>query len=89
MAPTRRPRVSTLHDFKLGELLQLAVQTPPLHRRTIVQVIGFRGDGIVRVLPLGGAPTLVPYAHLLRVGLPCGAAVPPRRRYRKRRARAA
>jgi hypothetical protein len=81
---TRRP---TLHDFRIGELVTLATPVEPFAAGDVVQVVGFRGDKQLRLLPIAGIPVVGHFETVARADLPCGSAKPPqhRRRFQRRR----
>ena len=73
-----------LHDFQLGELVRLEQPVAPFEPRCILQIVGFRGDKLLRMLPCGGTPIVAPYDFVLRTGV-AGNAKPLHRRRRPQR----
>lgn len=78
-----------LHDFQIGELLTLAEPVVPFPPGKVMQVMGFKGDTLMRVQPLGGMPMFVHYQAVSRTELPSGNRKPPFRRRPRPRLRTA
>lgn len=66
--------------------MSLGEPVAPLAAGDVVQVVGFRGQKQLRLLPLGGLPVVAHYELVIRTGLPCGSPKPPHgRRFHRRR----
>lgn len=76
---TQRPLT---HDFEIGELIALAEKAFGFYPRHVCQIVGFKGETKLRLLPLGGTPIIVPVGNVMRVGLPPGSSKLPQRRRR-------
>jgi hypothetical protein len=82
MTRSRPPRRA--HELRLGELVRLVETVPPLERGDVVQIVGFRGASLVRVMPVGGIPVVAHHELVASTGL-AGEGKPkgPRRRRRR------
>jgi len=88
MSRTHTPRRPTGHDYKLGELVTVRVAFGPCEPGDVVQVIGFRGNTLLRLLPVGGIPVLASHEAVNPTGFR-GSKRPPQQRRFTRRPRAA
>jgi hypothetical protein len=70
------------HDYEIGELVALTANIPGVDARVVCQVIGFRGETRLRLLPIGGVPVVAALDQIRRCNLPAGSARPPQRRRR-------
>jgi hypothetical protein len=86
MSRNRSPRRPTGHDFNRGELVIVTTTVGPCDTGDVVQVVGFRGNTLLRLLPAAGIPFLCSHEAVQRTGL-AGSPKPQqhRRRYIRRK----
>src|SRR5438270_11976630 len=86
MSRTQTLRRPTGHDYQYGEVVTLKTRVGPFEAGTLVQVVGFRGNTLLRLLPVAGIPVLASHEAVERTGL-AGSHKPPRRRFIRRQPR--
>lgn len=78
---TPRPRS---HDYEVGELVSLEEVVMGFDQSTVCQVVGFRGESKIRLLPIARMPIVALVDQVKKTGLPAGSKRPPQRRWRRR-----
>lgn len=83
--PQTRP---ASHDYTIGELVELKTVVMGFEQGNVCQVVGYRGEGKLRLLPIARMPIVALIDQVKKTGLPAGSSKPPRhknRRWRRRK----
>lgn len=79
---TTRPRS---HDLEVGELVALKEVVMGFEQGNVCQVVGFRGETKVRLLPIARMPIVALVDQVRKTSLPAGSRRPPQQRRWRRR----